>query len=176
MHEPSIVRQRVANKFHGATPPTAKTRLRRFLGMTGYYRRFFKTYSTIAAPLNKYIKGDQAEMFELNEEALPSHTTLEKAITSAPVLLCPGRLERMSLRLMLPHLNSGHNSCKSKKTKLISRSGSVVAPVRQHTGNIARPKENPSQLFGVSSCVDRTWRERSSSSVATIRPCDGCST
>jgi RNase H-like domain found in reverse transcriptase len=32
-------------------------------------------------------------MFELNEEALPSHTTLEKAITSAPMLLLPRKTE-----------------------------------------------------------------------------------
>jgi hypothetical protein len=38
-----------------ALPPKVKTSLRRFLGMTGFYRRFFKGYSTLAAPLNRYL-------------------------------------------------------------------------------------------------------------------------
>ena len=46
-----------------AKPPTTKTGLRRFLNMTGFYRRFIKQYSTIAAPLNKYRKGDREETF-----------------------------------------------------------------------------------------------------------------
>jgi Reverse transcriptase (RNA-dependent DNA polymerase) len=42
-----------------AVPPKNKTGLRRFLGMTGYYRRFIKIYSVVAAALNKYLKGDR---------------------------------------------------------------------------------------------------------------------
>jgi hypothetical protein len=46
-----------------ALPLNGKTSLRRFLGMTGFYRIFVKCYSTLAAPLNKYLKGDQPETF-----------------------------------------------------------------------------------------------------------------
>jgi hypothetical protein len=72
-----------------AVPPTTKTGLRRFLGMTGYSRRFIDQYSSIASPLNKYLRGDQQDTFELNTEALQAHTILKNAINSAHVLAFP---------------------------------------------------------------------------------------
>jgi hypothetical protein len=70
-------------------PPMTKTSLRRFLGMTGFYRRFIKQYSTLAAPLNRYLKGDREETFELAEDALQAYRSLKQAISSAPVLALP---------------------------------------------------------------------------------------
>jgi hypothetical protein len=52
-----------------AVPPTNKTGPRSFLGMNGYYRRFINNYSVVAAPLNKYLKGDREETFNLDAEA-----------------------------------------------------------------------------------------------------------
>jgi hypothetical protein len=49
-----------------ALPPTSKTGLRRFLGMTGFYRKFIPSYAKVVAPLTKYLKGDQDETLELN--------------------------------------------------------------------------------------------------------------
>ena len=44
-------------------PPRTKTRMRRFLGMTGVYRRFIANYAKIAAPLTRYLKLDNEEEF-----------------------------------------------------------------------------------------------------------------
>jgi hypothetical protein len=77
-----------------AVPPTNKTGLRRFLGMTGYCRRFTKTYSVVAAPLNKYLKGDREETFNLDAEALQAHKALKKEISTAPVLALPNKTGR----------------------------------------------------------------------------------
>jgi hypothetical protein len=56
--------------------PTNVKQLRGFLGLTGYYKRFIKSYATIATPLTNLLK----------KEAF-SH--LKSAITSAPVLTLP---------------------------------------------------------------------------------------
>ena len=74
-----------------ALPPTNKTGLRRFLGMTGFYRKFIPSYAKVAAPLTKYLKGDRDETFELDADALQAHADLKLAITSAPVLALPNK-------------------------------------------------------------------------------------
>jgi Reverse transcriptase (RNA-dependent DNA polymerase) len=57
--------EKIASVRH-ALPPTNKTGLRRFLGMTGFYRKFIPAYAKIAAPLSKYLKGDRYDHFELD--------------------------------------------------------------------------------------------------------------
>ena len=74
-----------------ALPPTNKTGLRRFLGMTGFYRKFIPTYAKVAAPLTKYLKGDRDDTFELDAEAIRAHEKLKLAVTSAPVLALPNK-------------------------------------------------------------------------------------
>ena len=74
-----------------ALPPINKTGLRRFLGMTGFYRKFIPSYAKVAAPLTKYLKGDRDETFELDADALQAHADLKLAITSAPVLALPSK-------------------------------------------------------------------------------------
>jgi Reverse transcriptase (RNA-dependent DNA polymerase) len=71
--------------------PTTKTSLRRFLGMTGFYRRFINHYAERAAPLTRYLKKDTEETFQLDSEARDAHADLKEAVTSAPVLALPAR-------------------------------------------------------------------------------------
>jgi transposase InsO family protein len=72
-----------------ARAPRTRTALRRFLGMTGYYRKFIDQYAKKAAPLTKYLKEDTAEPFDLGVEALEAHQNLKTAIVTAPVLALP---------------------------------------------------------------------------------------
>ena len=55
-------------------PPTTYTGVRRFTGMTGFFRYFIKGYAKIAKPLNDLLEGEASrlknEELELMPEAL----------------------------------------------------------------------------------------------------------
>src|SRR5262249_53863141 len=67
--------------------PTDITTLRKFLGLTGYYRRFVNNYSKIGAPLFKLLKKNIPFKWEhAQEEAFKQ---LKENLTSAPILGYP---------------------------------------------------------------------------------------
>jgi hypothetical protein len=67
------------------TPKNLK-QLRGFLGLTGYYRRFIKSYAKIAAPLTDLLRKDA---FCWNSTTQQAFEDLQRAVTSAPVLALP---------------------------------------------------------------------------------------
>lgn len=66
--------------------PSTVKQLRGFLGLSSYYRRFIKSYATLAAPLTNLLKN---ESFNWTNDAQVAFIQLKKAITSAPVLVLP---------------------------------------------------------------------------------------
>jgi hypothetical protein len=65
-------------------------KVRSFLGLCSYYRRFIKSFSTITAPLTDSTKKDvNVEEKVKSEGCQVAIQTLIKAITSAPVLTAP---------------------------------------------------------------------------------------
>ena len=73
--------------------PTNKTQARAFLGKVGYYRRFIKGYSGIAAPWTdvtgkKPDEDDKAELV-ITPEMKKAFTTLKEKLLSAPILAFP---------------------------------------------------------------------------------------
>jgi len=64
-------------------PQTVKA-VRRFIGLTGYYRKFVKNYAKIAAPLMELMSGKGRVI--LNESQITAFSLLKKAMTSAPLL------------------------------------------------------------------------------------------
>nr|KYP36929.1 Retrovirus-related Pol polyprotein from transposon 17.6 [Cajanus cajan] len=66
-------------------PHTIK-KLRGFLGITGYYRRFVKGYANIAFPLTEMLKRDS---FHWTPESETAFKILKQALTSTPILALP---------------------------------------------------------------------------------------
>ena len=66
--------------------PTTLTELRSFLGLAGFYRRFVKRYSEIAAPLTDLLKLNQ---FGWNDTAQAAFDEMKVKLTQAPLLVLP---------------------------------------------------------------------------------------
>ncbi|XP_076029142.1 uncharacterized protein LOC143017989 [Oratosquilla oratoria] len=69
--------------------PTPRTRkeVMRFLGMAGYYRRFCKNFSTVAAPLTDLTSS--AKSFQWSPSCQTSFENIKSFLTSEPVLKTP---------------------------------------------------------------------------------------
>jgi len=69
--------------------PSSAKQMRRFLGMTGWYRRFIQNYAQTAAPLHDCLKKDRIKKFELSEEAIKAFELLKTSMATDPVLVTP---------------------------------------------------------------------------------------
>ena len=72
--------------------PTTRTEVRCFLGKTGYYRKFIRDYSAIAAPLHEKLKqdgtGDRA-VFQPTAQMIQAVRKLKARLIQAPILAYP---------------------------------------------------------------------------------------
>ena len=68
-------------------PPTSVTKIRSFLGLAGYYRKFDEGFSKIAVPLTRLTRKE--EPFFWSEACQQSFDELKRRLTSAPVLILP---------------------------------------------------------------------------------------
>ncbi|KAG8481141.1 hypothetical protein CXB51_025905 [Gossypium anomalum] len=72
---------------NSVNPPRNVTKVRSFLGLAGYYRRFVKGFSMIATPMTKLLQKDVK--FEWSEKCQKSFDQLKTYLTEAPVLVQP---------------------------------------------------------------------------------------
>ena len=68
-------------------PPRNVTEVRSFLGLAGYYRRFVKGFSMIAAPMTRLLQKNVK--YEWSEKCQRSFEKLKAFLTEAPVLTQP---------------------------------------------------------------------------------------
>jgi hypothetical protein len=67
--------------------PTSVKEIRRFLGLTGYYRKFIQNYAKIAQPMTVLTKKNI--QFHWNPQAQEAFETLKTALVTHPVLTYP---------------------------------------------------------------------------------------
>jgi len=67
-------------------PKTVKD-IRKFLGLTNYYRRFIKDFAQVARPMNVLTRKD--EKWQWGDEQQKAFDELKKVFTSKPVLAAP---------------------------------------------------------------------------------------
>nr|GEZ68518.1 putative reverse transcriptase domain-containing protein [Tanacetum cinerariifolium] len=67
--------------------PTTVTKVRSFLGLAGYYRRFMEGFSLLALPLTKLMR--KGEKFVWNKEREKSFKELKRRLVSSRVLTLP---------------------------------------------------------------------------------------
>ena len=67
--------------------PANKRELMRFLGMTGYYRKFCKNFSSVAAPLTDLLKKDKKYVWD--DKCEKAFTRIKTLLLTAPVLVTP---------------------------------------------------------------------------------------
>lgn len=63
------------------------TELRRFIGMTQFYRKFVPNFSRIAAPLNAMLKPNVDIKRDWTSEQDEAMATLKERLTTPPVLV-----------------------------------------------------------------------------------------
>ena len=74
-------------------PPRNFTKIRRFLGATGFFLHFIKNYACIARPLNDLLEGEaskwKAQPVDLTPEAVEAFNLLKsKCMTRCSAGLC----------------------------------------------------------------------------------------
>ena len=68
-------------------PPMTVTQIRSFLGLAGFYRRFVRDFSSIAAPLHELTK--KGVLFTWSDSQEVVFNTLKDKLTHAPLLQLP---------------------------------------------------------------------------------------
>ena len=68
-------------------PPKTVTKVRSFLGLVGYYRRFVQDFSIIVSPLTKLLRKNVK--FDWTPECQQSFEILKEKLITAPVLSLP---------------------------------------------------------------------------------------
>ena len=69
--------------------PKSVFEIRGFLGLAGYYRRFIKDFSRIAAPMTRLTRKEVK--FEWDDRCDEAFQDLKERLTSAPILIVPDR-------------------------------------------------------------------------------------
>jgi len=95
-------------------PVNAKT-VRRFIGLTSWYRRFVPNYATIMAPITDLTKGTKSKpvKFEWSAECESSFHFMKRCLMSAPILVCPNFQKKFFLQCDASQVGLGVILCQA---------------------------------------------------------------
>ena len=89
--------------------PTDKRSLMRFLGMSGFYRKFCKNYAQVTCSLTDLLKKDRK--FVWNEQCQRSFEMVKSLLVSAPVLSAPDFQKQFKIVVDASDLGAGAMLC-----------------------------------------------------------------
>ena len=69
--------------------PKSFFKIRSFLGLVGYYRRFIEDFSQIEAPMTRLTQKEVK--FDWDDRCEEAFQELKRRLTSAPILIVPNR-------------------------------------------------------------------------------------
>lgn len=94
--------------------------LKRFIGMTSWYRRFIKNFAIIASPLSELTKGrSKGKIIKWNDETETAFLQLKQALVSSPVLITPD-FEKNSVHCDASNSGIGAVLCQGEEEALVS--------------------------------------------------------
>ncbi|GJY34329.1 putative reverse transcriptase domain-containing protein [Tanacetum coccineum] len=96
--------------------PKTPTKIRQFLGLAGYYRRFIEGFSKIARPMTKLTQ--KSVKFDWGEKAEAAFQLLKKKLCSAAILALPEGSENFAVYCDASH--KGLGAVLMQKEKVIS--------------------------------------------------------
>ncbi|GJS62377.1 putative reverse transcriptase domain-containing protein [Tanacetum coccineum] len=96
--------------------PKTPTKIRQFLGLTGYYRRFIEGFSTIAKPMTKLTQ--KSVKFEWGDKEEEAFQLLKQILCSAPILALPEGIENFVI--YCDALHKGLGAVLMKREKVIA--------------------------------------------------------
>ena len=76
-------------KIRNAVLPSTKKQLQSFLGLTGYYRQFCPSYSSIAIPLTDLTKSKMPNKINWTPQAIAAFIELKSKLVHSPILKLP---------------------------------------------------------------------------------------
>ena len=85
--------------------PISRREVIRFLGMAGYYRKFCKNFSTVAAPITELLKKDRR--FVWSKECQDAFNKIKRLLISAPVLVAPSFSKSFTLTIDASDVGAG---------------------------------------------------------------------
>ena len=91
-------KQEIIDKVANATVPCTTKKIRSFLGLSGFYRRFIPHYAEIAAPLVELTKKNKPLVVIWNQGAERAFHTLKRLLCTAPILHIPDMEKPFILR------------------------------------------------------------------------------
>ena len=160
----------VACRHPGDQAPKTATKVRSFLGLAGYYRRYVKNFAAIAGPLHALTRKDT--VFIGAPSARTPSTASKPSSPLAPSPPSPtSSYLSASTRTCQPQ-NSAQSSLKSGKARSAS-SAARLAPSTKRRRPTPLLNWNASPSFGLLRSSDRTSSPCPSRSTQTTMLCNG---